>query len=702
MPAGVILVVMVIIGAVIALFMALKFAESETNRDSLIWQRQMSVVINSREVAVEEWLAAQKKVITGLADNPALRIYLGNLQDGDKAQVGTSQAQETLAQAAYLENLMKAVALQNGYVSQVNRKFRIKANLAIPRISGLALTSPQGQVIVSTPAMPSVIRPVADFLARGAASDVVSFGPYEAAPGFPAIAFIAPVFGVQDDRGSPAIGFAVGIKILPEDFYQKLVQPGEIATTAKSYLVRLSGTAMEYLSPLRSGNGDYYPPLTMVLDAENPSLAAVFAVENAGETVGGFAERVNYDGARVLVTGRKIRNTDWVLVRTVDSAEVMGAILARKRAIIWIAGLTIMAVSILILLIWRHGVSVRLMRSAERQKILIQRYEKLSNFLQIVTDSQHTVITAVDGQGYYTFANVRAMKGLRVSHGEMIGSKARTLPAALASPEMENHCLQVLKTAKHLSIIEQLPDSDVTIKSDYVPLSVDEETGVLMVTEDISELVRQRELKETALKNLVSTLTMVIDSRDPYCARHSERVALVTEAISREMNVDDVMRDTANIAGALMNLGKILVPRELLTRPKGISEEELQSIRSSIMKTADMLETVEFDGPVVKTLRQIRAHWDGSGTPEGLGGHDILLSARIVSVANSFVAMTSTRAHRAGMDMKKATLLLLNDVERIYDGKPVAALMNYIENKGGLEQWEEFGIPLAQTPDETG
>jgi HD-GYP domain-containing protein (c-di-GMP phosphodiesterase class II) len=77
-----------------------------------------------------------------------------------------------------------------------------------------------------------------------------------------------------------------------------------------------------------------------------------------------------------------------------------------------------------------------------------------------------------------------------------------------------------------------------------------------------------------------------------------------------------------------------------------------------------------------------------------LKGQDILLSARIVAVANAFVGMCSARAHRPGMDMEEAVFLILNDAERIYDRRPVAALMNYIENKDGLDQWKEFGIPL--------
>lgn len=695
LSAGVALAVLVIAGATIALFLAFRFAQSEADRDSLSWQRQMAVVINSREVAVEEWLSEEKKIISRLAENPSLRIYLGNIE-----AVTGQQNQENLAQAAYLENQLKATALQNGYVTAVDQNFNINANLPKAKVSGLALTNPQGQIIVSSPAMPSVIRSVASFLERGADSGVISVGPYLAENGLPVIAFIAPVFGVQDDSNSPAIGFAVGIKPLPEDFYQKLVQPGDTSKTAKNYLIRKNGTSLEYLSPLRTRNGDVTAPLTMGLDAGNLALAGAFAVENSDETTGGFAEKVNYDGIRVLVTGRKILDTDWILVRTVESGEVLGAIQTRKKTILWIAGLIILAITISILLIWRHGVSVRVARSAHKQKILAKRYEKLSHFLQIVTDSQPTVITAVDEKGRYTFANAQATLDSGLSSQDMVGQNIASLQGHMTSPHSRDYSRKVLESGEALSIVEKLPESGMTIKSDYVPLAVDQEQGVLMVTEDISDVVRERELKETALRNLVNTLTMVIDSRDPYSARHSERVAMVALAIATEMNVDDVIRETANIAGALMNLGKILVPRELLTRPKGLSVDELETVRSSIMKSADMLETVDFDGPVVKTLRQIRAHWDGSGTPEGLAGEDILLSARIVSVANAFVGMCSARAHRPGMAMDAASLLLLNDVDRIYDRKPVTALMNYLENKDGLDIWQDFGVPLPLPPED--
>lgn len=390
--------------------------------------------------------------------------------------------------------------------------------------------------------------------------------------------------------------------------------------------------------------------------------------------------------------GRGVTDMDWVLVRTVGTREALGSAFSRRRNIIWISALVILSVSIFIILVWRHGVSVRLSESVAHQRLIAGRYEKLSNFMRIVTDSQPTAISAVDAQGNYSFANAGAAREAGMSVEDMIGKKIPAVLGAAFARDAEKQCEQVRRDQKSVSVIKTREEDGRSFKSDYLPLNVGAEHGVLMVVEDLTELVREREGRETALKNLVSTLTMVIDSRDPFSANHSRRVAEVSATLAKEMELGGPQASAAEIAGALMNLGKILVPRELLTRPGNLTQEELSTIRSSVLKSADLLEGIEFEGPVVETLRQIQAHWDGSGSPQGLGGEDILISARIVAVANAFVGMVSARAHRDGMALDQAALLLFNDADTIYDRRPVAALVHYLENKHGLEQWQDFGI----------
>ena len=196
-----------------------------------------------------------------------------------------------------------------------------------------------------------------------------------------------------------------------------------------------------------------------------------------------------------------------------------------------------------------------------------------------------------------------------------------------------------------------------------------------MIIDDITELVTERQRRERILRQLVTTLVHFVDQRDPYSADHSSRVAEVSSAIAKEMELDDDDIRTVDIAGNLMNLGKLLVPAEILTKSGNLTDDELQQIRNSVLESADLLDNVEFDGPVVDTIRQIQEHWDGSGMPKGLRETDILQSARIVTVANAFVGMASARAYREGVPFEKVCGILLGEAGTKFDRRAVAGVL---------------------------
>ncbi|MBL4603771.1 MAG: hypothetical protein JKY84_13570, partial [Emcibacteraceae bacterium] len=568
----------------------------------------------------------------------------------------------------------------------------IRANVDKPKHAGLALTNPAGQVIVATAGMPSVLNAVTAYLASGANKDPFMTGPYSGESGLPTISVITPVFGIDDDVNSPALGFLVGIRLLDNEFFDLLNQPGEISLSANNYLVKKSGDMIEYIQNERSLGPNYQPSL----DASTPSLAAGFAYENPGK----MAEMMNYLGEPVIVSGTKISGSDWVMVRTIGTDEALGGGYARKRNILIISLLVLISLGVLLVLIWRHSISVRLESAMNKQKALAKKHENLSEFMSIVTNSQPTEISAVDEKGNYTFVNLQAAISAGSKPEDMIG---KSLAAVLGRAKVrtdEAYCEEVLASHKSKTDTRNIgtDDNPLIYKTDYLPMLIGDdkdiqEKGVLIVKDDITVLEQNRVRREVGLKSLVSTLTMIIGSRDPYSAAHSERVVLVTNMLSKELMVDETTAATAELAGAMMNLGKILVPRELLVKPTNLTVDELTIIRSSMLKSADLVEDIEFEGPVAETLRQIQAHWDGSGQPKNLSGEEILLSARMVSVANAFVGMVSARAHRSGMDMEKAVRILLTDSDTIYDRRPVVALMNYLENKGGTEEWHSFNSP---------
>jgi len=689
------LIFMVVLGAALfGFYLAFSFAESERKRDLLAWQKQLSVVMQSRLVAVEDWVGQQQKVVTDLAENGSLQIYLTEISYGVVQDDVTGGA----AQLGYLENMLNVVAQQNGFAAAQGRA-DVPVNIDRPAVAGIVLTSPEGDVMVATPNMPIIAREILRDYQRQIQQGLEKrnfFGPFVGEDGRAAVAVIAPIAAIQPLDEGGAIGYAIGVRPLGDDLFDRLRQPGEISHSARTYLVRQRGAAIEYLSPL-SYAGGIHAPLQFSLSADTPSLAAAKLLKKPGS----FQQATAFDGRKVLATGRQVGGTDWLMVRTIDAREALGAISQRRNMILTISSLLILLVSGAVLLVWRHGASVRVAAAAERYRHLAEKLEKVYGFLKVVTDCQPTSIAAVDSQGHYTFANRQTAADVGMPAQDMIGRAMRDLLGAEKATPLEEANAAAVESGQPIMRMRSVEHSgrQRMIKSDHIPLDKNQEGmtdhGVLMVMEDITELVSEREKREQNLRHLVTTLATIIDSRDPFSTHHSKRVAEVAETIAEEMGLKDQDVETAEIAGALMNLGKIMVPRSVLTKPETLSTSELTVVRENLAKTAEMLKGIIFDGPVLQTIRQVHAHWDGSGMPEGLKGEDILMTARIVAVANAYVGMTCARAYRPGMPIDEAMVLLLKDVDKRYDRGPVAALLNYLDNKGGRARWQHFADPAA-------
>ncbi len=676
---------------IISMMVAWRFATNEEERESLILQNRMSVVLNGRADVVSSWVEEQKQVVSSLAENATVRLYYSNLSN----DMGLGEDGNEALQA-YLLPLLSDRAAQNGFLAQMEQPdFEIRANVERPKYSGLALTSSDGQILAATASMPSVIEPISNYLQAGSNLETMIVGPYAGESGFPTISTISPVFGVEDGSDGPVGGFVVGVKILNEDFFKLLEQPGEPSDSARNYLVREKAGLIHYVQALNITDPQYQS----ALDLTSPSLAARYAIEEPGR----LNSALDHNGDQVMASGVSVAGTDWTLVRIIDSDEALGQASSRKRNILIISALAIVSIGVLMGLVWRHAISVRLQRSITAQKELTRKHENLSKFMSVVTNSQQAEISAVDEKGHYTFVNLQTALAAGSKPEDMIGKSPAAVFGRAKVGADELHCQEVLASNSAKTEVRKIGSDEeaVTYKTDYVPLVLGDEEpgdekGVLIVKEDITNLEQNRIKRELSLKSLVSTLTMIIGSRDPYSATHSERVVNVTKVLCEELKVDETSAATAELAGATMNLGKILVPKELLVKPSNLTEDELTIIRSSMLKSADLIKDIEFEGPVAKTLTQIQAHWDGTGQPKGLSGDEILLPARIVSVANAFVGMTSARAHREGMELGQAVQILLKDADKIYDRRPVVALMNYIENKGGRDRWAHFNNPPSK------
>ena len=657
------------------------------------WEIRLGIVADSRTASVEEWLRKQEQAIGTLATNASLQVYLTQLV------IETSEngnAITEVPEAGYLINLLNNQAVISGFWEP--EEPQVRANVSRPGRAGIALTDATGDLLVSSGSMPPLNSMIRAAMAKAGEGSAAFIDLYEGINGDPTLGFVWPVFAVQDEGSAKdIIGYVIGLRTVETSLFPLLFQPGDTLQTAENYLVRRDSNLVQYISPLADGT----LALTRKLSAQK-DLAAAFVIDNPGD----FAISANYLGNKVLVTGRALLIAPWYLVRTVSEQEALSETDQRLQTMLGIFLLLIFAIAGTVVAVWRHGTSIRAAELAVRYKNIAERLKERSEFLKIVTDQQPTAIAVFDAEDKYTFANSVAAEEIDISQEEMIGKKATSVLGPSLAREIIEMTNLVRQDYEPRSIVSRLKSEteenpDRVIKSDFVPLRSARVNSkeVLTVFQDISDVVIAQERREDVLRNLVSTLVAFVDRRHPYSADQSRRVAKVAVAIAGEMDASEELVRTVDIAGNLMNIGKILVPPELLTKTKNLTKKEMSIIRNSLVASADLLEEVNFDLPITTTLRQLQENFDGSGQPNGLKGTEITEAARIIAVANAFVGMVSPRAYRSALGFSAAVKNLLEDADIRYDRRMVSALINYLENRGGREAWKYFSESVDQTPD---
>lgn len=428
------------------------------------------------------------------------------------------------------------------------------------------------------------------------------------------------------------------------------------------------------------------------------SAARVDRLENGGtESAAGQHEGRDYRDQAVLHVSRAFSAVPWTLVAKIGRDEALAGSEARRLQLIVVFALGAVLLAAIVFAAWWYGSSRQATRAADRYKRLADEHERQGLFLKLVADSQPTSIFILDEKGRYGFANEEAARLAGVPMADLVGKQVgNVLGREAAKPHLDGSAKAREAHERQRTVISADEDSaGRTRQVDYIPLgdTQEAEDGVLVVERDITAETNERAKRERALLDLVRTLVALVDKRDPYAAHHSTRVAMVAQAVAREMGLNDAVVQTVGFAGSLMNLGKILVPTELLTKTGQLNEEEIGLIRGSLRATADFLQGIDFGGPVVETLRQLSEHWDGSGQPRGLKGDAILAEARVVAVANAFVALASPRAYRAGMPLEEAITKIRDQASTVFDRRAVTALENSLENRGGRDAWADFGKP---------
>ena len=209
-----------------------------------------------------------------------------------------------------------------------------------------------------------------------------------------------------------------------------------------------------------------------------------------------------------------------------------------------------------------------------------------------------------------------------------------------------------------------------------------EEAQVYRERKQAEEKLRQSYKKlRKMLNDIVQTVALTVEIRDPYTAGHQQRVSQLTSAIARQMNLSPDQVEGIYMAAILHDIGKISVPAEILTKTGRLTEIEMNLLRAHSEVGNDILKRIDFPWPLAKVVLQHHERMDGSGYPKGLKGEKILLEARIMGVADVVEAMSSHRPYRPALGIDKALEEISQNRGILYDPEVVDACLRLFKEK---------------------
>src|SRR5258706_3290422 len=185
-----------------------------------------------------------------------------------------------------------------------------------------------------------------------------------------------------------------------------------------------------------------------------------------------------------------------------------------------------------------------------------------------------------------------------------------------------------------------------------------------MFHEDAFSIARPLVASDEATESIVLRLALTIEARDSQTAGHCQRLATYAVALGAALDLPQQDLDTLRRGGFLHDIGKVAVPDTILLKPGPLTDAEYAQMKQHTMIGDSLCSRVPSLEPVRTIVRSHHERIDGSGYPDGLRSAEIPLLAQIVSVVDTFDALTSVRPYKPALSAKEAYQELRNEVVR--------------------------------------
>ena len=176
------------------------------------------------------------------------------------------------------------------------------------------------------------------------------------------------------------------------------------------------------------------------------------------------------------------------------------------------------------------------------------------------------------------------------------------------------------------------------------------------------------DLTKKDFHEFIGSFTEILEAKDEYTRGHTSRVAYYSVEIAKAMKLDEENISLTHISGHLHDIGKIGIPDSILGKVGVLNSDEYEIMKMHSSYGYNILNKVSVLKKQANIIKYHHEKWNGSGYPEGLNGNEIPLISRIISVADAFDAMTSTRSYRKALSLNLASLELEKNAWSQFDG----------------------------------
>lgn len=594
-----------------------------------------------------------------LIESDLFRLYASEVEsvDGDlSALVDTGVhspdegegLSELTAQIPLMENMLREFATNAGF------------------LHGRVLSTKAETYLATDLYLPSVSKEQKDYTLKAVKSGKVTYGPIQETSRGLEVDFFLPLFppegGEEDDA-------PVGVVSLTRQV------SGDVAVFLSKTPLSLVGEATHLVEKVK---GNYYEIIPWSATGANKIDNAFFADM---DQVLPFAQRASLDGSLDVFSMGQRAVGEWFVIQEVDVRTILDPVAEFGRALYAIAWLGVFAISLVMGLAWWILVGVRSRKQAEVFAEQARVIAEQKQFINSINESIDDFIVLKDLSGKYLYANEVFAEAVGRSKESLVGMDDGAILGFGTATRLMESDEQVIEKQEKVVVSEDifLQSREYNFQISKMPYFDDAMNcvGVVQVYRDITEVVAMQKKAHRLNRQTVAALGATIEAVDPYLADHTRLMVYYTEAMAGKNKYPINEKVELVMAANLSQIGKAFIPKDILSKPGRLSDNELAIVEKHVEHSCKILRDIHVPDPVLEMIAQMNENLDGSGYPKKLVAEQITAHARLLGVINVFCALVSPRSYRSALSEEEAFEVIAKNPER-YDQDTVASFQEVV------------------------